>query len=146
MKLKHVSLTAIDAEALAAFYREAFGFDDRRPPKRLSGETVSRGNGLADSDIYVIWLNVTDMDGPFIEIMEYNETSNRPESAVNERGYGHLALEVDDLGASVDSVLRFGGSLQGEITNFGTDEKPHLIVYVRDPEGNILELEQSFHH
>ncbi|MEL6585658.1 MAG: VOC family protein [Pseudomonadota bacterium] len=143
MRLTHVNLTARNADRLAAFYRNSFGFSERRPPKRLSGEAVSRGNGLPNSDIRVVWLNVNDGDGPSLEIMEYSETVNRPKPAVNEPGYGHLAFEVRNLTESVENVLRFGGTLQGEVTNFGTAEAPILIVYVRDPEGNILELEQT---
>ncbi|MEM6634494.1 MAG: VOC family protein [Pseudomonadota bacterium] len=143
MRLKHVSLTARDADRLAAFYRNTFGFVDRRPAKQLSGERVARGNGLANSCIYVIWLTLTDDSGPFLEIMEYSERIDRPKPAVNEPGFGHLAFAVPDLTETVQKVLKFGGTLQGEVTNFGTDEKPHLIVYVRDPEGNILELEQD---
>ncbi len=109
----------------------------------MSGEIVSRGNGLPDSDIYAIWPNLDDDTGPFLEIMEYSETVDRPNPAVNEPGFGHLAFEVSNLPKSVENVLRFGGTLQGEITNFGTNEAPVLIVYVRDPEGNILELEQA---
>ena len=143
MRLKHINLTARDADRLAAFYRETFGFEDRKPPKRLSGQAVSRGNGLPNTDVYAIWLNVTGQDDPFLEIMEYSETISRPRPAVNEPGYGHIALEVHDLTATVENVLHFGGTLQGEITNFGTDEDPRLIVYARDPEGNIVELEQA---
>ncbi len=144
MRLKHVSLTARDADRLAAFYKHSFGLVERRPPKRLSGETVSRGNGLPGSGIYTIWLNLTDDTTPFLEIMEYSETIDRARPAVNEPGYGHLAFEVRNLTESVGAVLRFGGALQGDIANFGTDDAPYLIVYVRDPEGNLLELEQPF--
>ena len=76
--------------------------------------------------------------------MEYAETVDRSIPAVNEPGYGHLAFEVLDLNNTIENVLRLGGSLQGQVTNFGTGEKPHLIVYVRDPEGNILELDQPY--
>lgn len=143
MRLSHISLTARDADALSKFYREVFGLVDRRPPTRLAGDHVSRGNGLANSDIYAIWLNSPDDQGPFLEIMEFNEATERSEPLVNEPGFSHLAFEVPDLQASIDSVLRSGGTLQGEVADFGTDERPHLILYVRDPEGNILELEQS---
>ena len=145
LKLLHVSLTARDADALSAFYRGALGFVDRRPPSRLSGEIVSRGNGLPNSNIYAIWLNLPDDHGPFLEIMEYDEAVDRHVPAVNELGYGHLAFEVQNLDETIEKVLRFGGALQGQVTNFGTKEKPHLIVYMRDPEGNIFELEQPQH-
>lgn len=142
MRLQHINLTARDADRLAAFYRDAFQFKERRPPKRLCGDIVSRGNGLPNSEIYVIWLSISDGDGPFIEIMEYAETVERLRPLVNEPGYGHVAFEVFDLNETVRNVLKFGGVLQGEITNFGTAEEPVLIVYVRDPEGNIIELEE----
>ncbi len=142
MRLTHINLTARNADRLAAFYRGAFQFAERSPPKRLSGETVARGNGLPNSDIYVIWLSMTEDGDPFLEIMEYTQTVDRQRPSVNEPGFGHLAFEVCDLNETVQKVLQWGGSLQGEITNFGTAEKPVLIVYVRDPEGNIIELEQ----
>ncbi|WP_371810452.1 VOC family protein [Ruegeria sp. HKCCD8929] len=141
-----MSLTARDADELSAFYRGAFGFVDLRPPRRLSGDVVSRGNGLPNSDIYSLWLNLPDHHEPFLEIMEYAETVSRPIPAVNEPGYGHLAFEVLDLIKTIERALRLGGSLLGDVSNFGTEEQPHLIVYIRDPEGNILELEQSCPH
>lgn len=145
MRLLHISLTARDADKLSEFYREVFGCVDRRPPKRLSGEAVSRGNGLANSSIYAVWLNFPNNAGPFLEIMEYAETIGRDAPAVNEPGYGHLAFAVQDLSKTIENVLLLGGSLQGRVTNFGTKKQPHLIVYVRDSEGNILELEQFTH-
>lgn len=143
MKLLHVSLTARNADRLSAFYKAVFGLVDRRPPKRLSGASISRGNGLPNSDIYSIWLTLPSDDGPFLEIMEYTNTIPRSLPAVNETGYGHLAFEVHDLDQTIRQILKLGGALQGETTNFGTEEAPHLIVYARDTEGNLLELEQS---
>lgn len=142
MRISHISLTARDAYALSKFYREVFGFAALRPPRRLSGEAVSRGNGLPGSDIYVIWLSLPGSDGPFLEIMQYAETLDKPAPSVNEPGYGHLAFEVSNVDQTVENVVRSGGELQGKVTNFGTRESPHLIVYVRDTEGNILELAQ----
>ncbi len=142
MKLAHLSLTARNADRLAAFYQSALGFTERRPPKRLSGETVWRGNGLPGVEIYAIWLNISGPEAPFLEIMQYAPMAERPAPEVNAPGFGHMALAVPDLAATVERVLRCGGSLQGEITDFGTQARPHLIVYLRDPEGNILELEQ----
>lgn len=143
MRLNHVSLTARDAKSLAAFYRNAFGCRERRPAKRLSGEMVSRGIGLPYSGIYAIWISISDNNGPFLEILEYDETIVRTKPAVNATGFAHLAFEVHDLVETVEKVLRYGGTKQGEIVNFGSDEDPVLIVYMRDPEGNILELEQQ---
>lgn len=142
MRLLHVSLTARNADQLSAFYKEAFGFVERRAPRRLSGAAVSRGNGLPDNDIYSIWLDLPGHTEPFLEIMEYAVTAPRGLPAVNAPGFGHLAFEVADLEETLQRMQGLGGSLQGEITNFGSDDQPYLIVYARDLEGNILELEQ----
>ncbi|MEL6517330.1 MAG: VOC family protein [Pseudomonadota bacterium] len=143
MRLLHVSLTARDGDALARFYKDAFGFLDRRPPRRLFGDIEGRGNGLSGADIYSVWLNPPDNDGPFLEIMEYSTLASRARPAVNATGYGHLAFAVKDVRATIAEVMRAGGSMQGEVTDFGTEGDPHLIVYVRDPEGSILELEEG---
>lgn len=74
MKLKHVSIVAREADALADFYRTVFGCHDLRPPTILSGEAISRGNGVANSEIYSIWLGLPGGAGPFLEILEYSQT------------------------------------------------------------------------
>lgn len=142
MKLLHVSITARDADALSDFYQTAFGLTERLAPKKLSGAKVSRGNGLPGAEIYVIWLSFPRADAPFLEIMEYKETRHRLEPQVNEPGYGHIAIEVEDIEAIHAMVIDAGGASQGQITDFGTRNRPCRIVYMRDPEGNILELEQ----
>ena len=142
MKLRHISLTAKDADRLSAFYRSVFGCHDIRPPMMLSGDRVSKGNGLPNAQIYAIWLAFPSAADPFLEILQYTQTENRPLPRVNEPGFGHIAFEVANLQETLTAILDNGGSLQGEITNFGTEASPYLIIYVRDPEGNILELEQ----
>jgi predicted enzyme related to lactoylglutathione lyase len=142
VKLLHVSLTARDADRLSLFYRTVFGLVEKRPPKMLHGDAVGRGNGLAGIGIYSIWLQLPNEDGPFLEIMQYSTTTHRPLPAVNEPGFGHLSLSVSNLETTLRCVLDQGGSMQGQITNFGTQDHPLFIVYVRDCEGNILELEQ----
>jgi hypothetical protein len=59
----HLSRPAArDAETLAAFYVNVFKCEHLREPKVLSGEKVSRGNGLPNSEIYSIWLKFPDFD------------------------------------------------------------------------------------
>lgn len=143
MKFSHVSLVARDADRLADFYTRIFGCTERRPPKTLAGAAVSRGNGVPGSEIYAIWLTLPGTDGPFLEIHQYRTLQERPLPAVNQPGYGHLSFAVPDIDATLAAILAAGGTPLGEITNFGTATAPILLVYVRDPEGNVLELEQG---
>lgn len=142
MKLRHISLTAKDADKLAAFYRTVFGYRDKRPPTTLSGDLVSKGNGLSNSHIYSVWLALPDAEEPFLEILEYRHSKQRPLPQVNETGFGHLAFEVANIRETLAAILDHGGRAAGKITNFGNHTNPYLIIYVRDPEGNILEREQ----
>lgn len=143
MRLAHINLVARDADRLAAFYVNVFKCEFLRQPTLLSGEKVSRGNGLANSEIYAIWLKLPDCESPFLEVHQHKVTHDRKRPRVNEPGFGHLSFETEDLRAALSAIIEAGGSTVGEITNFGSMEEPFLIAYARDPEGNILELEQS---
>ncbi len=142
MKLAHISLVARDADRLAAFYRDVFGCENHRVPVVLLNARVSRGNGLPNSEIYSIWLKFPNLEQPFLEIHQYKVTHDRPQPRVNEPGFAHLSFETDDINAALAATIDAGGAPLGEVTDFGSDDSPFLIVYLRDPEGNILELEQ----
>ncbi len=142
MKFKHVSMVARDTDGLAEFYKTVFRCEDRRPRKTMSGEKISQGNGLPNSEIYSAWLTLPGVEGPFLEILEYKNTHDRPAPLVNEPGYGHISIEVENIKATFAAVLKAGGKPLGEITDLGTVDAPFHVVYVRDPEGNIVELEQ----
>lgn len=142
MKLAHISIAARSADRLAAFYTDVFDCEEMRPPRTLSGEVVSRGNGLPNSVIYSIWLRLPDQKTPFLELLEYESSADRVEPRVDEIGLSHLAFQLVDIASTMTNILKAGGTALGEITNFGTADEPFLIVYMRDCEGNILELEQ----
>ncbi|HEV7306467.1 VOC family protein [Ensifer sp.] len=143
MKLAHINLVARNADALAAFYVTVLKCEPLREPRTLSGQKVGRGNGLANCEIYSIWLKFPALDSPFLEIHEYKVMHDRDQPRVNEPGLGHLSFQMDDIRVVLSAIIRAGGSQIGEITDFGSKDQPYLIAYARDPEGNILELEQA---
>lgn len=142
MRFAHLGIVARRADALAAFYGSVFGCREIRPPRSLSGEKVSRGNGVPNSQIRSIWLTLPGIEGPFLEIHEYAQTRARAAPHVNEPGYAHLAFTVEDIRATRDAIVRAGGRDQGEITELGPAGATFQAVYMRDPEGNVIELEQ----
>jgi catechol 2,3-dioxygenase-like lactoylglutathione lyase family enzyme len=61
----------------------------------------------------------------------------------NRPGFGHVAFEVQDVAAAFSEVLAAGGSPLGEpvvvqVSGAGTIN----FAYVRDPEGNVIELQR----
>ena len=142
MRFAHLSVVARDADRLAEFYKKVFGCKEIGSRKTISGEKVSRGNGVPNSEIYSIWLTLPGLERPFLEIHEYKQIKDRPLPLVDEPGYGHVAFEVEDICAIRDEIVRAGGRDQGEITSLGPDDATFLAVYMRDPEGNVIELEE----
>ena len=143
MRLAHINLVARNAETLAAFYVNVMKCDLLRELKMLSGNSVSRGNGLPNSEIRSIWLKFPELEKPFLELHEHKVTRHRDQPRVNEPGFGHLAFQIEDISRTLGNIIEAGGAQIGQITDFGTREVPYLIAYARDPEGNVLELEQT---
>ncbi|MCO6410286.1 MULTISPECIES: VOC family protein [Hoeflea] len=143
MKLAHINLVARDADSLAAFYITVLKCELLRAPRTLYGETVSRGNGLAGSEIYTIWLKFPELERPFLEIHQHRVSHHRDQPRVNEPGFGHLAFQMEDIADALSMIIQAGGTQIGQTIDLGTSEKPCWIAYARDPEGNILELEQK---
>ena len=53
-------------------------------------------------------------------------------------GYGHIALAVDDLGASLDALK--GQGIEPEREPYRVREGGSLLCFVRDPDGYRIEL------
>jgi len=142
MKFSHVNMVARDTDRLADFYKTVFDCDDVYPRKNMSGELMSQCNSVPNAEIYAAWLSLPGVDGTFLEIFQYKNTHDCPTPPVNQPGYGHISFEVEDIRAAYDAIIEAGGVSLGEIRNFGTEEAPSFYVYARDPEGNVVELEQ----
>ncbi len=142
MRFGHVSMVARDTDRLADFYKSVFGCEDTVARWTMSGERISKGSGVPNSEIYAAWLSLPGVEGPFLEIFQYKTIQERPTPPVNQPGYGHICFHVEHIHAVVDAVVAAGGTRVGEVTDLGTQDAPILCVYVRDPEGNVVELEQ----
>ena len=82
-------------------------------------------------------------NAPVLELYQYAKTEERAVPRVNDPGYSYISFDVSDVAAMADAVLAAGGSRLGSIADL---EDPNGIVtfaYLRDPEGNIVELMRS---
>lgn len=141
----HTNIVVQDVERIATFYEEALGCVRTWPSETLSGDALNRGIGVAEAEIRAVWLQLPgfDKDGPVLELFQYIRDHDRPARLPNQRGFNHIAFEVDDVRATLDAALAAGGSLLGEVVEFEHSGGILTFVYLRDPEGNIVELEQS---
>lgn len=140
----HVNIVAHDWRRLAEFYTRVFGCTFVPPERDLSGPVLEAGTGVPGATIHGAHLRLPGLgpDGPTLEIFEYGSGPERPASAVNRPGLGHIAFAVPDVAAARDAVLAAGGGVVGEVVTTGTSDGRRVTwTYVTDPEGNILELQ-----
>ena len=142
----HTNLIADDWRALSRFYVEVFGCVPVPPERSYSGADLETGTDLPGVGLSGVHLRLPGLgpDGPTLEIFQYESQSPRSAFAVNQPGFTHLAFSVDDVPRAQAEVLEAGGSAVGEIV---VVEKPDgervEWCYVRDPEGNMIELQAS---
>lgn len=143
-KYVHTNLTGRDWRGLVRFYCEVFGCAPKLPERDLSGGwlddlTALEGAHLTGMHLY---LPGFEQGGPTLEIFGYDELVAGSKPVVNEPGFGHLAFLVDEVDAALEAVLAAGGSAVGKVSTTTVKGVGLLrVVYVRDPEGNILELQ-----
>lgn len=140
----HTNIIAKNWRTLAAFYQEVFGCVPVPPERDLSEKWVEEFTGLPGARIQGVHLRLPGYrdGGPTLEIFQYYPAQTRMRSVPNRPGLRHLAFVVDDVAAAQEAVLSAGGSLVGDrvsadIPGAGTI----TMVYVTDPEGNIIELQ-----
>jgi catechol 2,3-dioxygenase-like lactoylglutathione lyase family enzyme len=143
MQFTHVSIVAKDANKVANFYRDVFGCEDRCERSGLPSEWVNGPMGLSDGEITLgAWLSLPGVEGPFLEIFQFRKFEECPPTPANLMGIRHISFDVDDLEAVFEAVIAAGGSEIGEITQFDNGQDKFADVFMRDPEGNILDLKQ----
>ena len=140
----HVNLVASDWRSLADFYERVFGCVFVPPERDLSGPVLEAGTGLTGATIRGAHLRLPGLgdNGPTIEIFQYGSSPERPPTAINRPGFGHIAFAVPDVEAARETVLAAGGGVLGEVVTTGTSDGRQVTwTYLTDPEGNILELQ-----
>lgn len=140
----HTNLIAKDWRQLAQFYIDVFGCEIIPPERNLRGSWLDKATLVPDAHLQGVHLRLPGYgdDGPTLEIFSYNKQLPRRQRLANFLGYGHIAFLVDDVLAARDKVFINGGSEYGQMVTFELPEIGKLtIVYVLDPEGNIVELQ-----
>jgi predicted enzyme related to lactoylglutathione lyase len=144
-RFTHVNLIARDWRRLAEFYTRVFGWAPVLPERHLSGGWLEAATGLPAARIHGVHLRLPGhgATGPTLEIFQYHHAAERPPSAVNRPGFGHIALTVADVTAARDAVVAAGGGTVGDLVSADIPGAGRLrFVYATDPEGNVIELQQ----
>ena len=145
-RFTHVNLIAQDWRRLAAFYERVFGCTPVPPERDLEGQWLEDSTGVPGAHICGIHLRLPGDEGgsgPTLEILAYNHEHERPATASNRPGWGHIAFSVEDVAVARAAVIAAGGGMVGELVSVEIAGAGSItFAYVTDPEGNIIELQR----
>ena len=144
VKFVHTNIIATDWEKLAQFYINVFGCEPVYPERDLAGEWIDQVTNIKDVHIRGIHLRLPGYaEGPTLEIFQYNQQIEHNEvPAINKPGFAHIAFLVEDVQFFYSKLLKNGGSKLGELVEKEIEGVGVLtVVYARDPEGNIIEIQ-----
>jgi len=141
MRFGHVNIVARDWRRLVKFYQEVFECEPVGPERNLKADWINESAGI-EVTIEGQHLRLPGTEAT-LEVFSYTPLQEIEPPMPNRTGFGHIAFVVDDVPAMLERVIAAGGSKlgtprQGEIQGAGTIE----LVYCRDPEGNIVELQR----
>ncbi|MEW6195447.1 MAG: VOC family protein [Bacteroidota bacterium] len=145
IKYVHTNLIARDWKKLAKFYIDVFGCKEKKPDRNLKGQWLDDLTGIKDARIKGIHLLLPgyDENGPTLEIFQYNENEKNTNKKINVEGLGHTAFAVDDVDRCLANVIKNGGSTVGKLVKGTVEGVGEIyVVYAKDPEGNIIELQK----
>ncbi len=143
-KFEHVSIVSSSYKKLADFYIKVFGCRVKPPIRDLKGPWVDSLTSIKNAHIKGVHLLLPGHgeQGPTLEIFEYNKIVSDNNKELNKSGFTHIAFGVDDVKKYIELVLQNGGSLVGEHVEATVEKAGEIsVVYVKDPEGNIIELQ-----
>jgi predicted enzyme related to lactoylglutathione lyase len=143
-KYAHTNIVAHNWKRLASFYETVFGCVPIPPERDLSGDWLDKVTGIPKSHIQGVHLQLPgyEQSGPTLEIFQYSSMPERVPTHPNTPGFSHIAFAVDNVEITTQSVFDNGGSAVGELTIRKITGVGVLTVhYVKDPEGNIIEIQ-----
>ena len=140
MRFDQTKFLANDVAALSRFYIDALDCEVVVDPQEVE-KAVSRAVGVPEATITLSILRLPGRGdhGPVLEL--YSLEGARPDDWDYTPGQGQIAFEVEDLEAAIGRVIAAGGTPLGEVVEWtGPSGAIARFVYLRDPEGNVIDL------
>jgi catechol 2,3-dioxygenase-like lactoylglutathione lyase family enzyme len=144
MRFSHTNIAAKDWKRLSDFYINVFNCRIKPPERNLSGDWLDKATGLKKAKLTGVHLLLPGHgdNGPTLEIFTYEDTHECSSIMANYTGFTHIAFEVENVETTLNIALSNGADLLGEVTEKKIENVGILkFVYLRDPEGNIIEIQ-----
>ncbi len=137
--IHHTAISTPDLDRAVAFYRDLLGARMVSEFEWPTGaEIADRIVGLKNSSARAVMLR---LGNAMIEIFEYTTPEPRPsdpERPVCDHGITHLCLDVTGIDAEYERLVAAGMRFHSPPQDLGAVK----ATYGRDPDGNVVELQE----
>jgi catechol 2,3-dioxygenase-like lactoylglutathione lyase family enzyme len=136
--IHHVALHTADLDAMLAFYVGVIGFVEVARAEWDGVPLIDEVIGVPGSAARQAMLRAGNC---YLELFEYSRPAPREAGPArpNVRGYTHLCLDVTDIEAEWERLTAAGVRFTRRPGDFGEVK----AVYGRDPEGNVVEIQET---
>ena len=139
--IHHTSISTPDLERLARFYRDLLGFEEcTRYGWPVGSHGLDKVVGVQGSSGEAVMLRA---GNAIIEIIQYlapPPVPADPERLATQHGIAHICFDVSDLDGEYERLSAAGVVFhcKPRFVSNGASK----ITYARDPDGNVLELQE----
>lgn len=140
---RHTNINVSVWSRTVDFYRDVFICTPVFPTRDISGSWFAEVTGVSGAALKGQHIEVPGYSvPPTLEVFTYENALPGGPKAINETGITHICFEVEDLKDVMDKALLAGAKKLGEVVSeyFPSLGKTLNAVYIKDPEGNIIEL------
>jgi predicted enzyme related to lactoylglutathione lyase len=144
MRYAHTNLVAKDWKKLAQFYIDVFDCIPKPPERNYTGDWLDKALDLKNctlKGIHLILPGYSTKDAPTLEIYQYIPETDLIESCSDTLGFTHIAFEVEDVLKKAKEIIKNGGTTVGVLTTRQVPAGALTFQYLKDPEGNIVEIQ-----
>ena len=145
-RFAHTNLIANDWKKIADFYIHVFGCEPVSTERDHHGPWVAELTAIPGARVRGQHLRLPGYPreiAPTIEIFQYQRNLPSLPTALNRPGFAHIAFEVEDVPKARQLVLKHGGADHGKELVIDIPGAGQLnLVYMCDPEGNVIELQK----
>lgn len=139
----HVAISTPDLARIVAFYRDVIGAEVVYEGGWEAGsEVIDTIVGLPNSHAKQAMLKLGNAYLEFFEYVTPKGATKNPDYGVNDHGYTHFCLDVKDIDAEYARLSAAGVRFNCPPPAF--EGGPIRATYGRDPDGNVLELQEIF--
>ncbi|MGE9552991.1 VOC family protein [Erwinia amylovora] len=146
--INHVGLTVPDLQQATDFLQKALdakfvynGLTDNDPPRE--GADTERQLGLTSGSLIIKQRLLRIGNGPNLELFEIVSKEQHQPLRLQDFGWNHISLYVDDINYAIERVRAAGGRFLSEVhgNSRHEDTEGNASVYFQTPWNSLIELQ-----